>query len=225
MSGFSKIEILNKILDHPVVPVFYNSNLDITKRIVESCYNGGIRAFEFTNRGSEAFTVFSDLSKFVKSDFPDLSLGIGTIFTSSQAKLFYETGADFIVQPVTSKEVGDFCQEYKILWAPGAGTVNEVYHATKLGADIVKLFPGNSLGPDFVKSLKGPMPEVKLMVTGGVDPTAESLSKWFSAGVNAVGIGSQLFPKEYLEKGEFGKLSEKIAQLMLSIKPGQSTVP
>ncbi|HYG38994.1 MAG TPA: bifunctional 4-hydroxy-2-oxoglutarate aldolase/2-dehydro-3-deoxy-phosphogluconate aldolase [Cytophagales bacterium] len=225
MSAFSKIEILNKILDHPVVPVFYNSNLDITKRIVESCYNGGIRAFEFTNRGSEAFTVFSDLSKFVKSDFPDLSLGIGTIFTSSQAKLFYEAGADFIVQPVTSKEVGEFCQENKTLWAPGAGTVNEVYNATKLGADVVKLFPGNSLGPDFVKSLKGPMPGVKLMVTGGVDPTVESISKWFSAGVNAVGIGSQLFPKEYLERGEFAKLSEKIAQLMLSIKPGQSTVP
>jgi 2-dehydro-3-deoxyphosphogluconate aldolase / (4S)-4-hydroxy-2-oxoglutarate aldolase len=214
MSVFNKSQVLEKLVAYPIVPVFFHKSESVTKSILECCYNGGIRAFEFTNRGAEAPTVFAEAAKFVRANFPDMALGIGTIFNAEQAKQFIELGAAFVVQPVTTKEVGDYCQSKSIAWAPGAGTANEVYNATLLGADIVKLFPGNVLGPGFVKSLKGPMPNVKLMVTGGVDPTTESLTSWFRSGVTSVGIGSQLFPQALLDKGNFKELSEQISGLM-----------
>jgi 2-dehydro-3-deoxyphosphogluconate aldolase/(4S)-4-hydroxy-2-oxoglutarate aldolase len=213
MTTFFQSKVLKTIAENPIVPVFYNSNSDFAKRIVEACYKGGVRAFEFTNRGEKAFSVFSEIARFAQSDFPDLALGIGTIFNKEQAKAFYEAGARFIVQPVTSDEVSTFCSENDILWVPGAGTVNEVFAATQLGAKLVKLFPGNSLNPQFVKALKGPMPNVNVMVTGGVEPTEKSITEWFKAGVTGVGIGSQLFPNEPIEKGEYQIISDTLSQL------------
>ena len=214
MIPFFPSKVLRTIVEHPIVPVFYNDNPDFTKRIVEACYNGGVRAFEFTNRGEKAYSVFSEITRFAQSDFPDLAIGIGTIFNETQAKAFYDAGAQFIVQPVTSDEVGTFCAENDILWIPGTGTVNEVFRATQLGAQLIKLFPGSSLNPQFIKALKGPMPNVKVMVTGGVEPTVESITDWFKAGVTAVGIGSQLFPEELIKKEEYQKITNTISLLV-----------
>lgn len=198
----------------PIVPVFYNADPNLTCQIIKACYEGGIRAFEFTNRGQNAKEVFKVLREFISTNYPDMALGIGTIFNAAQAEEFIALGTDFIVQPVTSADVAQVCNAHQLAWMPGAMTVTEIYNATLLGAEIVKVFPGNVVGSGYIKALKGPMPHVKVMVTGGVEPTPQSLKEWFSAGVTAVGIGSQLFPKAVVETGQFEEITQTISSLI-----------
>ena len=193
MPRHTPAETLAALLRHPVVPVFYNADVAYTQRIVQACYAGGIRVFEFVNRGAQALEVFAQLQDFVREQCPDMVLGIGTIYKAADAEQFIAAGAEFVVQPLATAEVAEVCRAHDIPWLPGALTPAEIYHASEQGAAVVKIFPGNVVGPDYVKSLRGPMPHTKLMVTGGVEPTRESLSAWFGAGVNAVGMGSQLF--------------------------------
>jgi 2-dehydro-3-deoxyphosphogluconate aldolase/(4S)-4-hydroxy-2-oxoglutarate aldolase len=193
MPRFSAADIQTIVLGTPIVPVFYHADVAYAQRILQACYAGGLRVFEFTNRGSNAFDVFSALVPFVMENCPDMLLGIGTIYTAEDAERFIQVGADFVVQPCLTAEVAEVCRTHGTPWLPGTMTVSEVYQATKMGAAIVKIFPGNVVGPGFIKSLRGPMPTVPLMVTGGVEPTEESLREWFQAGVNVVGMGSQLF--------------------------------
>ncbi|RYU77229.1 beta/alpha barrel domain-containing protein [Hymenobacter persicinus] len=193
MSRFTSAQAFDTVLRHPVVPVFYHADAAYAQRILRACYAAGLRVFEFTNRGENAFDVFITLVEFVKTECPDMLLGIGTIYTAEDAERFIAAGADFVVQPCLTTEVADVCHQHGIPWLPGTMTVSEVYQATRLGAAIVKIFPGNVVGPGFVKSLRGPMPTVPLMVTGGVEPTEDSLREWFGAGVDVVGMGSQLF--------------------------------
>jgi len=193
MPRFSPADALAIVLQHPIVPVFYHADAAYATRILRACYAGGLRVFEFTNRGPEALAVFMELAAVVRQQLPELLLGIGTIYTAAQAEEFIAAGADFVVQPVTTAEVAAVCHAHELPWLPGALTVNEIYQASQLGAAIVKIFPGNLVGPDYIKALRGPMPQVKLMVTGGVEPTQSSLAEWFEAGVNVVGMGSQLF--------------------------------
>jgi 2-dehydro-3-deoxyphosphogluconate aldolase/(4S)-4-hydroxy-2-oxoglutarate aldolase len=189
----SSSEVIARTLQAPLVPVFYHADAAYAQAIVRGCYAGGVRVFEFTNRGANAFEVFQELAKLVADDCPDLVLGIGTIYSAADAERFIAAGAAFVVQPVTTAEVAAACQRHDVAWLPGALTPNEIYAATQLGAQLVKIFPGNLVGPEYVKALRGPMPSVKLMVTGGVEPTEASLTEWFGAGVNVVGVGSQLF--------------------------------
>ncbi|MET4076224.1 bifunctional 4-hydroxy-2-oxoglutarate aldolase/2-dehydro-3-deoxy-phosphogluconate aldolase [Hymenobacter sp. UYCo722] len=186
-------ETLAALLRYPVVPVFYHADAAYAQRIVQACYAGGIRVFEFVNRGEQALAVFAELQGFVAQQCPEMILGIGTIYKAAEAEQFIAAGAGFVVQPVATAEVADVCRARNIPWLPGALTPTEIYHASQFGAAVVKIFPGNVVGPDYVKALRGPMPHIKLMVTGGVEPTRESLAAWFGAGVNAVGMGSQLF--------------------------------
>jgi len=181
------------LLANPLVPVFYHSDAETCKRVLQATYDGGVRVFEFTNRGENALEVFGELVKYAAENCPGLLLGIGTIATGESAQQFIDAGAGFVVQPFTTAEVGEVCRRNGMPWIPGAMTVTEIQQATVLGAEIVKIFPGNVLGSAYVKALRGPMPRVKIMVTGGVEPTEASLQEWFSAGVNAVGLGSQLF--------------------------------
>ena len=173
-----------------------------------------MRVFEFTNRGIEAPTVFSALRDFVNENCPEMALGIGTIFTAEEAKDYINMGTDFIVQPITSLEVGEVCREHQIPWLPAAATLNEIWHAKLAGATVVKLFPGNVLGPGFVKAIKGPLPNIKVMVTGGVEPTQESIQSWLKAGANYLGMGSQLFAGELKTTEDFSKLSLKVKQVL-----------
>ena len=193
MPRHSSADVLAGLLRHPVVPVYFNADATQAERILQACYDGGIRLFEFVNRGVEALTVFTALRTYIDKNCPEMILGIGTIYTAAEAEQFIAAGAEFVVQPVTTPDVAAVCRAHDIPWLPGAMTLTEVHNATQLGASAVKIFPGNLVGPDYIKALRGPMPGVKLMVTGGVEPTPESVGAWMGAGVNAVGMGSQLF--------------------------------
>lgn len=203
-------DTLATLLRYPVVPVFYHADAGYAQRMLQACYAGGIRVFEFTNRGGNALEVFAQLQAYAQENCPDMVLGIGTLFTAEQAGQFIAAGAAFVVQPCATAEVAEVCRAHDIPWLPGALTPTEIYQATQLGAAVVKIFPGNIVGPDYVKALRGPLPHVKLMVTGGVEPTRESVSAWFGAGVNAVGMGSQLFKNA----DDTDALSTRISELM-----------
>lgn len=209
----SASDTLDTLLRYPVVPVFYHADVAHAQRILHACYAGGIRVFEFVNRGENALTVFADLQSFVAESCPELVLGIGTIYKAADAEQFIAAGAAFVVQPCATAEVAEVCRRHGVPWLPGAMTLTEVYQASEQGAAAVKIFPGNVVGPDYIKALRGPLPQVKLMVTGGVEPTAESLTAWFGAGVNAVGMGSQLF-KNADDPATLSALPARIAELM-----------
>jgi len=212
--AFEPQKVYQTLAGAPIVPVFYNADAALTCQIIKACYDGGIRVFEFTNRGEKAKEVFKVLREYISTNYPEMALGIGTVFNALQAEEFIALGADFVVQPCTSTDVAEVCAAQNIAWMPGAMTVSEVYNASLLGAEIVKIFPGNVVGSGFVKALKGPLPTVKVMVTGGVEPTTDSLQEWFVAGVSAVGIGSQLFPKEVIEAGNFEEITTKVYTLI-----------
>ncbi|MBC8110076.1 MAG: bifunctional 4-hydroxy-2-oxoglutarate aldolase/2-dehydro-3-deoxy-phosphogluconate aldolase [Verrucomicrobia bacterium] len=214
MARFTQQEIYDKLTTCPIVPVFYSPDVSHTFAVLEACYKGGLRAFEFTNRGGEAYAVFTEIRKYTTANCPEMALGIGTIYTAAEAEKFIEAGTDFVVQPITTAEVGKICQKYDLPWLPGAMTLTEIYQAMVMGAEMVKVFPGNVLGPDFIKAIKGPMPKAKLMVTGGIEPTKENLEAWFKAGVVCVGMGSQLFGKNV----DTSTLAEKIKSLIQIVK-------
>jgi len=200
-------EVIARTLAAPLVPVFYHADAAYAQSIVRGCYAGGVRVFEFTNRGANAFEVFQELARLVADDCPDLVLGIGTIYTAAEAERFIAAGAAFVVQPVTTAEVAAACQRHDVAWVP----------ATQLGAQLVKIFPGNLVGPDYIKALRGPMPTTKLMVTGGVEPTEASLAEWFGAGVNVVGVGSQLFKGA----GDAATITARVAPLLAFLGAGR----
>lgn len=186
---------LDHILTHPVLPVYYHSNIQTCIEVVNACYQGGIRVFEFVNRGEQASENFSQLLSYQAENWPDLLLGIGTIKTAAMAAAFIEIGAKFIVSPVVKAEIAEVTLKQNILWVPGCMTPTEISLAEDLGAPLVKLFPGDTLGAGFLKSIKPLFPDMRFMPTGGVNPTKESVSGWFDAGVSAVGLGSKLFAK------------------------------
>ncbi len=211
----TKEEIVALILEKPLVPVYYNADVEITKNIIKACYEAGIRAFEFTNRGENAINVFSEIQPFVKQNCPGMILGIGTIVDADAAEKYIGLGADFVVQPGTTEQVGNVCKKHNIAWVPGVMTPTEIYSALSLGANMVKIFPGNIVGSAYVKALRGPMPTLKIMVTGGVEPTESSLKEWFGAGANAVGLGSQLFK----DMNDIEIFKTKVKELFSFIQP------
>jgi 2-dehydro-3-deoxyphosphogluconate aldolase / (4S)-4-hydroxy-2-oxoglutarate aldolase len=210
MAKFTKQAVVAKIVDKPIVPLFTSNDLTITKSVLKACYDGGVRVFEYTNRSTNSRQIFIELLKYVRTEMSDMTIGIGTIFNAEEAQFFIENDADFIIQPIVNKEVGKLCFEKEIAWIPGAMTMTEIYQSIEGGAEIVKIFPANTLGPSFIKAIRGPLPNVKLMATGGVLPTVESLNEWFSAGVTCVGIGSQLCPAEIIETGDYEQLQRNV---------------
>jgi 2-dehydro-3-deoxyphosphogluconate aldolase/(4S)-4-hydroxy-2-oxoglutarate aldolase len=206
--------VYSRIEETPIVPLFFNSDLTVAQHVLKACYDGGIRVFEFTNRGAEAPAIFAKLIDYCEKECPDLVLGIGTIYDAKQANEFIAMGADFMLQPFTTPEVGEVCAKHDIPWMPGTMTLTEIRNAEILGAKYVKIFPGNVVGPGFVKAIKGPMPKTKIMVTGGVEPNKESLSSWFGAGAAAVGMGSQLFPADLIAKKDYQAISNTISDLI-----------
>jgi 2-dehydro-3-deoxyphosphogluconate aldolase/(4S)-4-hydroxy-2-oxoglutarate aldolase len=189
--------------------VFNHKDIDIAKKVLDTAYEAGIRVFEFTNREANALEVFRKL-KIYAEKYSDLLLGIGTIFTREEARRFYFAEADFVVSPALIPEVAAFCNMKGKFWIPGCATLTEVFQAKSLGASLVKAFPGNLLGAGFVKAVLSVLPEVKIMPTGGVEPTQENLSIWFKSGVHCVGMGSQLFDKKAIENGDFENLANNI---------------
>ena len=192
-----------------MVPVFYHKDAAIAKQVVKACYEGGVRAFEFTNRGDFAHEVFAEVVKFAAKDCPELAMGVGSVVDAPTAALYIQQGACFVVGPLFNPEMARVCNRRLVPYTPGCGTVSEVGAAQELGCDLCKVFPGDVLGPKFVKGLMAPMPWSKLMVTGGVEPTKENLTAWFKAGVFCVGMGSKLFPKDVVAAEDWSAITAK----------------
>lgn len=208
MSKFTRIEVLLSMQKTPMIPVFYHKDLEVSKQVVKACYEGGVRAFEFTNRGDFAHEIFSELNKWVSAECPDMVMGIGSIVDTPTASLYLQLGANFVVGPLLNPDIFKVCNRRQVAYIPGCGTVSEIGLAQELGAEVVKIFPGDVVGISFVKGVKAPMPWTKIMVTGGVVPTEENLGKWFAAGVDYVGMGSNLFPKDVITAKDWGKITQ-----------------
>jgi 2-dehydro-3-deoxyphosphogluconate aldolase / (4S)-4-hydroxy-2-oxoglutarate aldolase len=191
--------IIDQICKTKILPLYFNTDFETCKAKIKACYKAGLHAFEFTNRGAEAPEIFGQLKKDFATECPELKLGIGTIYTADQARQYIALNADFIIQPVCTQGVADVCKEANKPWIPAGMTMNELYNAQVMGAELVKVFPGNTLGPGYIKNVRGPLPHLKLMVTGGVDATVEDITTWLKAGVNVCGLGSQLFTVENSE--------------------------
>ena len=198
----------------PMVPVFYNKDAGIAKAVVKACYDGGVRLFEFTNRGDFAHEVFAEVSKFVSEECPEIALGVGSVVDPATAALYMQLGADFVVGPLFNPEVAKICNRRCVPYVPGCGSVSEIGFAQEAGCDVCKLFPGDVLGTKMVKGLLAPMPWSKIMVTGGVEPTEENLSSWFKAGVSAVGMGSKLFPKDIVARKDWAWITAKCREAL-----------
>jgi len=207
MARFNKIKTLSTILESGMVPVFYHSDVEVAKQVVKACYEGGVRAFEFTNRGDFAHEVFGELNKWVSKECPDMIMGIGSVVDVPTASFYIQLGANFIVGPLFNPDVAKVANRRNIPYTPGCGTVFEVGIAHEAGCDLIKIFPGDVLGPAFVKGLKAPMPWSMLIITGGVKPEEANLKSWFDAGAGAVGMGSNLFPKEAIDKKDWGAIT------------------
>lgn len=217
MAKFSKLQVLNAMSETGMVPVFYHRDAEVAKQVLNACYDGGVRAFEFTNRGDFAHEVFGELVKFAAKACPDMILGVGSVVDPATAALYIQLGANFVVGPLLNPEIAKVCNRRSIPYTPGCGSVSEIGFAQELGCDLCKVFPaGNVGGPSFVKNVKAPLPWSMLMVTGGVEPTEENLTAWIKAGVTCVGMGSNLFPKDVVAAGEWKKITE-MSEYALSI--------
>ena len=218
MAKFDKIQVINKIAAAPMVPVFYHKDAAVACAVLKACYEGGVRAFEFTNRGDFAHEVFNEVIKFAARECPEMAVGVGSVVEPGTASLYMQMGACFVVGPLFNPEVAKVCNRRQVPYIPGCGTVSEVGAAQEVGCEVCKVFPGDVLGPKFVKGLMAPMPWSKLMVTGGVEPTEENLSSWFNAGAFAVGMGSKLFPKDKVATGDWKYVSDKCREALAVCK-------
>jgi len=219
MARFTRIEVALKMKETGMIPVFYHKDAEVCKKVVKACYDGGIRVFEFTNRGDFAHEVFNEINKWAIKACPEMIMGVGSVIDQGTASLYIQIGTNFIVSPLIDEDMAKVCNRRKIAWSPGCGSVTEINRAHELGAEVVKIFPGSSVGgPDFVSGVKGPMPWASIMPTGGVSPDEANLKGWFKAGVHCVGMGSQLFPKDVIEAGDYQAITEKCAQALAIIK-------
>ena len=219
MARFDRLTVLNAIVESGLVPVFYNSDLEVAKQIVAACVEGGAKVVEFTNRGDRAWHVFTGLVEWAEKAQPDLILGVGSVIDAPTAALYIGSGANFVVGPVLNAEVARLCNRRKIAYMPGCGSASEISQAEELGVEIVKVFPGTEVGgPGFVKAVLGPMPWTRIMPTGGVNATEENIRAWFGAGVACVGIGSKLIAKDLVAVGDFDGISAKVAQVLAWIR-------
>jgi 2-dehydro-3-deoxyphosphogluconate aldolase / (4S)-4-hydroxy-2-oxoglutarate aldolase len=219
MARFTRIEVARKMAETGIVPVFYHKDAEISKKVLKACYEGGIRVFEFTNRGDYAHEVFTVLNKYAAVELPEMIMGVGSVVDAGTASLYIQLGANFIVSPVLKEDMAFTCNRRKILWSPGCGSLSEISRAEELGAEIVKIFPGQQVGgPEFVKAVKGPFPWTSIMPTGGVEPTEENLSAWFKAGVTCVGMGSQLITKDIISNNDFDKLKNLASEALGVVK-------
>ncbi|HEY0654568.1 MAG TPA: bifunctional 4-hydroxy-2-oxoglutarate aldolase/2-dehydro-3-deoxy-phosphogluconate aldolase [Chryseosolibacter sp.] len=211
--AFSKQEIFDEIKRTRVVPLFTHDDPVLAVEVLRAAYDGGVRVFEFTNRRKNSFDVFGALVKH-RSHYPDLMLGIGTIMDPDTTSRFIDAGADFIISPIMKPSMAEICHHHKKHWMPGCATLTEIVTAKEFGAEIIKIFPGAVLGPGFVSAIMPVVPDLNLMITGGVEPTEQNLSSWFKAGAMAVGMGSQLFTKEILENRDWTQLKNKVSQAL-----------
>ena len=218
MAQFSRLEVAQAMKDTGMIPLFFSNDLELSKHILKACYDGGARLMEFTARGDFAHEVFGELTKYAIKELPGMIMGVGSVTDAAAASLYMQLGANFIVTPVLREDIAIVCNGRKVLWSPGCGTLTEIARAEELGCEIVKLFPGDIYGPQFVKGIKGPQPWTSIMPTGGVSPTQENLKGWFDAGVTCVGMGSKLISKSIVANKDYAKLEQDVKNALDIIK-------
>jgi 2-dehydro-3-deoxyphosphogluconate aldolase/(4S)-4-hydroxy-2-oxoglutarate aldolase len=218
MAQFSRLQVAIQMKESGLVPLFYNSDIKVAKDVLKSCYDGGARLLEFTSRGDFAYEIFSDLIKYALKELPGMILGVGSVTDGAAASLYMQMGANFIVTPVLREDIATLCNRRKVLWLAGCGSLSEIAKAEELGCEIVKLFPGSTYGPGFVKAIKGPQPWTSIMPTGGVSTDPENLKSWFEAGVICVGMGSKLISKEIVANKKYNELKNAVSKTLNLIK-------
>jgi len=218
MAQYTRHQVISEMHKSSMIPLFYAADSDVSKKIVQACYQGGARLLEFTHRGDFAHEVFRELIQFAKDTLPGMIIGVGSVTDAASASYYMMNGANFIVTPVFREDIAIVCNRRKILWSPGCGSLTEIAKAEEMGAEIVKLFPGNIYGPEFVKAIKGPQPWTSIMPTGGVTTEEDNLKAWFDAGVTCVGLGSQLISKELVKNQDYDKISNTIKKTLALIQ-------
>lgn len=219
MARFSRMKVLNTMLETGMVPVFYHPDLQVAREVAAACVKGGCPLLEFTNRGDHAWEVFSELERYCARDLPQLILGAGSIVDPATASLYINCGASFVVSPILNPDVARACNRRKIAYSPGCATLSEISQAEELGCEIVKIFPGKEVGgPAFIRNVKGPCPWVSIMPTGGVEPTEASLKSWFDAGAACVGMGSNMITKDMLRAGDYPGIGANIGRTVELIR-------
>jgi len=215
MARFDRMHVLNTVVETGLVPLYYNKDAEIVKKVVKACYDGGARVFEFTNRGEYAHEVFGEVNKWAAVNCPELVMGVGSVVDAGTASLYIQLGANFIVSPSLNPDLAKVCNRRKIAWMPGCGTLSEINLAEELGVEIVKIFPGSEVGgPSFVKAIKAPCPWTKIMPSGGVSTDPENLKAWFDAGVSCVGLGSKLFPSDVIKNEKYDEVTANVKAAM-----------
>ncbi len=214
MAKFSKMQVMQKMQETGMVPVFYHSDAEIAKQVIKACYEGGVRAFEFTNRGDFAHEVFGECVKYCARECPEMAMGVGSVVDAATAALYIQLGACFVVGPLFNPDVAPVCNRRLVPYCPGCGTVSEIGKAQEMGCDITKVFPGDVYGPAFIKDLMAPCRWSNIMVTGGVSPTKENLEAWVKAGAFCVGMGSKLFPSDRVKAGDWQYITDKCREAL-----------
>ena len=218
MAQFSRIEVATAMKEQGMIPLFFNDDIELSKKVLKACYDGGAKLLEFTARGDFAHEVFGELIKYAVKELPGMIMGVGSVSDAAQASIFMSLGANFVVTPLLREDIAIVCNRRKLLWSAGCGSLTEIARAEELGCEIVKLFPGDIFGPQFVKSIKGPQPWTSIMPTGGVSPTEENLKAWFDAGVTCVGMGSKLISKDIIANKDFSELEMNVRKVLDIIK-------
>ena len=214
-----RMAVLTAMMDQGVIPVFYHPDAEVCKNVIQACADGGAPCIEFTNRGDFASHVFYEVARHFASADPRVIMGVGSIVDAPTAGIYIANGAKFVVGPILNADVAKVCNRRKIPYSPGCGSASEISYAEELGCEIVKVFPGSSVGgPDFVKAVLGPMPWTRIMPTGGVDPDEASVKKWFGAGIVAAGMGSKLITQELLDAGDYAGITQKVRETVDLIK-------
>ena len=218
MAQYTRLEVVRQMAESGMVPLFYHPDIEVAKAVLKACYNGGARLMEFTNRGDFAIEIFTDLIKFSIKELPGMILGVGSVTDAASASQYMLAGANFVVTPVFREDIAIVCNRRKVLWSPGCGSLTEIAQAEQMGCEIVKLFPGSTYGPGFVKAIKGPQPWTSIMPTGGVSTEEDNLRGWFDAGVTCVGMGSKLISKEILANKDYQGLEKKVSDTLQLIQ-------
>ena len=217
-----KAELLALIPKQGILPLFFNKDADVSISILKALYAAGIRTVEYTNRGEAALQNFGKMKAVCDTELKGMYLGIGTIKDATAAKAFIDAGADYLISPGLVEDAARVAEEKNMLWVPGCMTPSEIIRAEQLGAKVIKLFPGNILGPGFLSAIKELFPNLLFMPTGGVDVDKENLSGWFKAGVCAVGMGSKLISKPLMEAKDYGKIESLTKEVMATIQSVRS---
>ena len=214
MARFPRLDVLNRIVEVGLVPVFYHGDLEVASQVVAACAAGGVTVFEFTNRGDHAIDVFQALERRVAQQAPGLILGAGSIVDEATAALYVAHGANFIVGPSFNERLARFCNRRKVAYLPGCATASEIATAEEAGVEIVKVFPCELVGgPEFVKALLGPCPWTRIMPTGIRDVSKAGLTAWFKAGIVAAGIGRELLKKEFIEQRNYAAITQRAGEI------------